>query len=173
MNFKKRSNHKRLKALQEQIHYLEYPKDAKFSKKSINERWVDYIRHQLSILKPWEVYRKPDIREEFIGILSEEEKRELERIKFEHLTSFRDIVIKYLIEKEQRVEKKEEKSRHIPTQVNREVWRRDEGRCVECGSKELLEYDHIIPFSKGGSNTARNIQLLCEKCNRKKHDKIE
>lgn len=66
----------------------------------------------------------------------------------------------------------EKKSRHIPKAVQREVWRRDYGRCVECGSKERLEYDHIIPFSRGGSNTARNIQLLCEKCNRKKHDKI-
>lgn len=57
--------------------------------------------------------------------------------------------------------------------VKREVWRRDYGKCVECGSQVRLEYDHIIPFSRGGSNTARNIQLLCEKCNRKKHDKIE
>ena len=68
--------------------------------------------------------------------------------------------------------RKETRTRHISAQVKREVWRRDYGRCVECGSKELLEYDHIIPFSKGGSNTARNIQLLCENCNRKKHDKI-
>jgi len=62
--------------------------------------------------------------------------------------------------------------RKIPKHVKREVWRRDQGRCVECGSKIRLEFDHIIPFSKGGSNTARNIQLLCEECNRKKSDKI-
>ena len=43
---------------------------------------------------------------------------------------------------------------------------------MECGCREKLEYDHIIPFSKGGSNTERNVQLLCESCNRKKHDKI-
>jgi len=67
---------------------------------------------------------------------------------------------------------KEKRSRSIPKTVQREVWRRDEGRCVECGSKERLEYDHIIPFSKGGSNTVRNIQLLCESCNRKKHNNI-
>ena len=66
----------------------------------------------------------------------------------------------------------EKRSRTIPKHVQREVWRRDMGRCIECGSQERLEYDHIIPFSKGGSNTARNIQLLCERCNRKKNSKI-
>lgn len=60
----------------------------------------------------------------------------------------------------------------IESRVKMEVWRRDQGRCTECGTKERLEYDHIIPFSKGGSNTARNIQLLCEACNRKKSNKI-
>jgi holliday junction DNA helicase RuvB len=61
----------------------------------------------------------------------------------------------------------------IPSKVRREVWRRDGGRCVECGSGENLEYDHIIPVSKGGSNTARNIELLCEKHNRSKRDSIQ
>jgi Holliday junction DNA helicase RuvB len=60
----------------------------------------------------------------------------------------------------------------IPSEVRREVWRRDGGRCVKCGSRENLEYDHIIPGSKGGSNTARNIELLCEACNRAKSDLI-
>jgi len=63
-------------------------------------------------------------------------------------------------------------SRQILVDVQREVWRRDQGRCVLCQSQEYLELDHIIPFSKGGSNTARNIQLLCESCNRKKGAKI-
>jgi hypothetical protein len=58
--------------------------------------------------------------------------------------------------------------RGIPQAVRREVWRRDEGRCVDCGSKEKLEYDHIIPYSRGGSDTVRNLQLLCEPCNRRK-----
>lgn len=54
-----------------------------------------------------------------------------------------------------------------------EVWRRDGGKCARCGSRERLEYDHIVPISKGGSNTTRNIELLCEKCNRSKGSKIE
>jgi len=63
--------------------------------------------------------------------------------------------------------------RYIPSSVKLSVWRRDQGKCVECGSKEKLEYDHIIPVSTGGSNTERNIQLLCEKCNRKKSANIQ
>ncbi|HEX3625401.1 MAG TPA: hypothetical protein VH280_08250 [Verrucomicrobiae bacterium] len=43
----------------------------------------------------------------------------------------------------------------VPTDVRREVWRRDGGVCVKCGSRVNLEYDHIVPVSKGGSNTAR------------------
>ena len=56
----------------------------------------------------------------------------------------------------------------IPERVRHEVWRRDGGRCASCESRERLEFDHIIPVSEGGSNTARNLQLLCEECNRKK-----
>lgn len=60
----------------------------------------------------------------------------------------------------------------IPRAVQREIWRRDEGRCVECSSKERLCFDHIIPFSRGGSSTARNLQLLCERCNLSKGNRI-
>ncbi len=56
----------------------------------------------------------------------------------------------------------------IPENVRHAVWRRDEGRCVQCGSQERLEFDHIIPVSRGGANTERNLQLLCERCNREK-----
>jgi 5-methylcytosine-specific restriction endonuclease McrA len=43
---------------------------------------------------------------------------------------------------------------------------------VDCGSRERLEYDHIIPVSRGGSNTVRNIELRCERCNRSKGARI-
>ncbi len=48
------------------------------------------------------------------------------------------------------------------------VWQRDQGMCVRCSSKENIEYDHIIPHSIGGGNSKRNIQLLCQACNRSK-----
>lgn len=60
----------------------------------------------------------------------------------------------------------------ISDTVKREVWRRDGGKCTKCENRYKLEYDHIIPISRGGSNTVRNLELLCEGCNRKKSDKI-
>lgn len=64
------------------------------------------------------------------------------------------------------------KREDIPEHVKMYVWQRDKGQCVQCGSKQNLEFDHDIPVSKGGSNTERNIQILCGKCNREKSDKI-
>ncbi len=66
----------------------------------------------------------------------------------------------------------EARRERIPEDVRIFVWKRDGGTCVQCGSQERLEFDHIIPVAKGGSNTGRNIQLLCETCNRRKSDHI-
>jgi hypothetical protein len=63
-------------------------------------------------------------------------------------------------------------SRRIPEGVKNAVWNRDNGCCVYCGSSINIEFDHIIPFSKGGANTFKNIQILCQSCNRAKSNKI-
>lgn len=64
-------------------------------------------------------------------------------------------------------------NRVIPTQVKVEVWARDKGQCVKCGSKENLHYDHDLPYSKGGTSlTADNVRILCMKCNLSKSNKI-
>ena len=67
---------------------------------------------------------------------------------------------------------KPKRSRRISQSVKDKVWNRDGGKCVLCGSNENIEFDHIVPFSKGGANTYRNIQILCESCNRRKSDNI-
>jgi hypothetical protein len=59
-------------------------------------------------------------------------------------------------------------SRHVSNTTKKVVYTRDGGKCRCCGSTQNLEYDHIIPFSCGGSNEASNIQLLCRSCNRSK-----
>jgi 5-methylcytosine-specific restriction endonuclease McrA len=64
-------------------------------------------------------------------------------------------------------------ARIIPTHVKVEVWKRDGGKCVKCGSTTNLRYDHDIPYSKGGSSiVAENVRLLCVKHNLGKSDKI-
>jgi hypothetical protein len=63
-------------------------------------------------------------------------------------------------------------SRHIPRDVRGEVWSRDGGRCVECQADDYLEYDHIIPHSRGGASTVNNVRLLCRRCNLAKSDRI-
>jgi hypothetical protein len=63
--------------------------------------------------------------------------------------------------------------RLIPTEVKLKVWQRDKARCVMCGSSSDLHFDHIIPFSMGGSSLdAKNVQLLCRTCNLRKSDAI-
>ena len=53
-----------------------------------------------------------------------------------------------------------EPTRVIPSAVKLEVWTRDDGKCVLCGSAENLHYDHDVPYSKGGSSlTAKNIDF--------------
>jgi len=47
-----------------------------------------------------------------------------------------------------------------------------DNKCLQCGSSENLEADHVIPIAKGGSNSIENIQPLCRSCNRKKWTKI-
>jgi len=60
----------------------------------------------------------------------------------------------------------------IPETVRHEVWRRDQGKCVTCGSNANLQYDHIIPVARGGATSVTNLQLLCQRCNQAKGAKI-
>jgi hypothetical protein len=63
------------------------------------------------------------------------------------------------------------RSRTIPQDVKIAVSVRDGGKCRICGSTKDLQYDHIIPWSRGGSSTdPDNIQLLCGYHNRLKRD---
>lgn len=59
-------------------------------------------------------------------------------------------------------------SRYISETTKKIVFNRDGGSCQCCGSSQELEYDHIIPYSCGGSSEVKNIQLLCFTCNRSK-----
>lgn len=51
------------------------------------------------------------------------------------------------------------------------VFRRDGHKCGYCESKIDLTIDHIIPKSRGGENTWKNLVTCCRKCNNKKDNR--
>jgi hypothetical protein len=66
------------------------------------------------------------------------------------------------------------RSRIIPSSIKLEVWKRDNGMCVQCQSTDELHFDHILPFSKGGTSIkSDNVQLLCARHNLEKSAKIQ
>ncbi|MBK7579273.1 MAG: HNH endonuclease [Myxococcales bacterium] len=59
-------------------------------------------------------------------------------------------------------------SRHVPVDVQREVWERDADQCTfrdaegrRCSETRFLTIEHIVPFAKGGPTTVDNCCLLC------------
>ncbi len=65
-------------------------------------------------------------------------------------------------------------NRHITSKVKLAVWKRDQGKCTLCSSTVNLQFDHILPYSKGGTSLSdKNIRILCQKCNLQKSNKIE
>ena len=60
----------------------------------------------------------------------------------------------------------------ISSEVKRIVFERDGGACAKCGATTDLQFDHIIPVSRGGNSSSANLQVLCGSCNRKKSDTI-
>jgi len=66
------------------------------------------------------------------------------------------------------------RTRIIPTEVKKIVWERDQGKCVMCGAKDELHFDHDLPYSKGGTSISpNNVKILCARHNLSKSDKIE
>jgi len=64
-------------------------------------------------------------------------------------------------------------SRHIPAEVKRLVYERDDGQCTyvdgcgrRCTARGMLEYDHIVPYALGGPATLENTRLRCATHNR-------
>jgi hypothetical protein len=48
------------------------------------------------------------------------------------------------------------------------VWCRDRGSCVDCGTRQDVGYDRIVPFSKGGWRWIANVELRCARCSERR-----
>lgn len=56
----------------------------------------------------------------------------------------------------------------------REAYEKQKGICAKCGEHfelEEMEADHITPWSERGKTDAKNCQMLCRECNRRKSNK--
>ena len=60
------------------------------------------------------------------------------------------------------------KREHNPKAVKNAVLKRDNYRCVKCGSTRNLEIDHKVSLANGGTNHIDNLQTHCQDCNRRK-----
>jgi 5-methylcytosine-specific restriction endonuclease McrA len=54
----------------------------------------------------------------------------------------------------------------------RAVLARDSNRCQYCGSRSHLTIDHVLPRSRGGTNSWENIVTSCAPCNARKGDRL-
>ena len=63
----------------------------------------------------------------------------------------------------------------INKQDLKDLFENQKGKCNVCGTK--LDYschiDHIIPLSKKGKTEIKNLQFICEKCNRGKYSWVQ
>lgn len=61
----------------------------------------------------------------------------------------------------------------VPALTNRRLFRRDRNMCLYCGDHlhdcELTR-DHIVPVSRGGTDTWENVVTACRACNHRKAD---
>jgi HNH endonuclease len=105
--------------------------------------------------------------------LAEEQRRANEQRRSEERRREQEEAIKSFLELMRGGENRlERRSRGIPQAVKIAVLTRDGGKCRRCGSTRDLQYDRIVPNSRGGSSTdVNNIRLLCGKCSNLKSNR--
>jgi hypothetical protein len=54
----------------------------------------------------------------------------------------------------------------------RQIYKRDNNRCVYCDSSYMLQLDHVKPRAKGGTDDPRNLVTACRTCNLAKGAKV-
>lgn len=142
--------------------------EAAERRKRQHERYLEYVEEEKKRKAEWEAGA------------AERERQAAEREKAEIASKLKKKQRRRELEEQVRMELidsgelfgDQPKRPPIPREVVDAVYRRDGARCVYCGSTENLQLDHIIPFSKGGATSLENLQLLCQKCNLEKSNKI-
>ena len=62
---------------------------------------------------------------------------------------------------------------NIWKKIREKVFKRDHYTCSYCGARGVkLQCDHIMPVSRGGAHTLKNLTTACFKCNQSKGAKL-
>lgn len=62
--------------------------------------------------------------------------------------------------------------RRHPTVRQKRVVRASQPRCVDCGRRELLEYDHNPPYDITRHTVVEELEVRCSPCHRKRHSAL-
>jgi hypothetical protein len=153
-----------------------FTKNNKLTQNGLFAKAVDDYKNEGRDFEVVRVYEKI-----FAGVWSEKGFFKLVNYKYQKVNSNRK-VFKYILEEAEieiennvlKENKLKPRTRIIPSSVKKEVWERDKGKCVICGAKDEIHFDHDLPYSKGGTSiTAENVKILCARHNLQKSDKIE
>jgi hypothetical protein len=158
---------------------LDQPRITKTGRLTQNGLFVKAIEDYKNSLREPEIVRAYE--KLFSGIWSEKGFFRLIDYRYDKDESGRRVFIFKLTESEfdfennRLIEKKlRPRSRIIPSEIKKEVWVRDKGKCVICGATDELHFDHDLPYSRGGTSiTAENVRILCARHNLEKSNKIE
>ena len=76
------------------------------------------------------------------------------------------------IKREPKFVKNKKRNKIIENEIRRSVIKRDGKICQYCGIyiEDAITIDHIIPFSKKGTDDLNNLLVCCKKCNSMKRD---
>lgn len=153
-----------------------FTKNNKLTQNGLFTKSVDDYKNGVQDSEVVRVYEKI-----FPGVWSEKGFFKLIDYKYQSDNSNRK-VFKYILEEAEieiednvlKENKLKPRTRIIPSSVKKEVWERDNGKCVICGATDEIHFDHDLPYSKGGTSiTADNVKILCARHNLQKSDKIE
>ncbi len=120
----------------------------------------DYYRREMKGL-PWgdfyNKYKDIDITASFL-------ESEVERLMLDDDVTNKKGIYDYVLSHDER----KLNIRAFTPKMKRAAYERQKGVCAKCGKHfeiEEMQADHIKPWSKGGTTTADNCQMLCQPCN--------
>ena len=155
--------------------YEERKQQAK-TKKSDKDEYTDLTTSDLIAMRYYRGVSRGKMASKILGTVREVAQMESEMpITKETANLYKDeLKIKnHHIKQLRKIMKGEAKEIHddrtIPKEIKVGVWKKDKGKCSNCGNKEKLHYHHIEEFADGGQNTIKNLTLLCVSCHAEVH----